>query len=435
MISLSTLTAGGLAAAAIAAWGHIRSSLSYISSAAIVKATIGSDHDSSGSRAVRKYLKRNFKVVPGGSIDIEAVTFVPRQKPVLVPFLRSPSTTVFYRGSQVIVANQKSYYQIQLTFLRGTVNIKELVKAAILEEQSHNHTLHERRHFVRDIMGIEKGFSSAGNQRKDSRDELSTSSPDSSQDSNAFPRDWPLDSSFMYPNRDDYSPSLTDDPFKNLFYEEEVFGHIQRALKWKENAQWYQDRCIPWRMGWLLHGPGGTGKSSLFLALSKKMDFPIFRFHLSTMSDQEFISHWNALSENKPCMVLFEDFDNVFHLREPLTPHKLLSFDTVLNSISGITDCSGIFLGITTNKIDDIDPAMGVTWDKESGISTRPGRIDSVLYLGYISRENRIGMASVILADWPEERDRLINDPREVTPNQFQAMCVDSAWKMIGLNQ
>lgn len=47
------------------------------------------------------------------------------------------------------------------------------------------------------------------------------------------------------------------------------------------NPQWYSDRGIPYRRGYLLHGPPGCGKSSFITALAGEIQFSICLLNLS----------------------------------------------------------------------------------------------------------------------------------------------------------
>jgi mitochondrial chaperone BCS1 len=47
------------------------------------------------------------------------------------------------------------------------------------------------------------------------------------------------------------------------------------------NPKWYADRGIPYRRGYLLHGPPGCGKSSFITALAGEIEFGICLLNLS----------------------------------------------------------------------------------------------------------------------------------------------------------
>lgn len=124
---------------------------------------------------------------------------------------------------------------------------------------------------------------------------------------------------------------------------------------------------------------------------------------------------------------MFEDIDTVFNGRENITAHKSLTFDCVINAISGVDAPDGIFLVVTTNRLEFIDPAFGVASSVE-GVSTRPGRIDTVLYLGNMSVPNCRKLANRILADWPEDVEAVMAEHAgKVTPVQFQEICLQKA--------
>ena len=78
--------------------------------------------------------------------------------------------------------------------------------------------------------------------------------------------------------------------------------------------------------------------------------------------------------------------------------------------------------------VHEIDPAMGVAMTA-SGISTRPGRIDAVIELGAMTPANRTRMAEKILADWPDLQAELCDSDLDLTPAQFQEMCIQAAYQ------
>ena len=198
------------------------------------------------------------------------------------------------------------------------------------------------------------------------------------------------------------------------------------------NKTWYQERSIPWRRGWLAYGPAGTGKSNLSSIVAKILNVRLYNMVLSTMTDQDFREAWRDLE--LPCVVLLDDFDTVFNGRENVTPHKALSFETVLQTISGVKSCDGVFLMITTNHIEKIDPAIGVDIN-DSGMSTRPGRIDRVIYMGPACDEVKSKLISKILVDWPHLHEEVLRQTTDYTVAQVIEKCREVAFEQMKLNQ
>ena len=232
-----------------------------------------------------------------------------------------------------------------------------------------------------------------------------------------------------------YSPKDLDivkrsiDPFDDLYYPPEVHDIVTDTNKWLKNRDWFLDRGLPYKRGILLYGTGGTGKSSFAKALGMKFGIPVHQLYLSNMSDSEFKSAWNSAATSSPSIVLLEDFDSVFNRRTPVNPKCILNFDTVLNTISGIQENSGIILIITTNHIENIDDAIGVM--NSDGVSTRPGRIDKVIHLHAMNKDNRKKLATKILRTWPEIIDEVVDATDGYTPAQVQETCIQRALQLI----
>jgi len=120
-------------------------------------------------------------------------------------------------------------------------------------------------------------------------------------------------------------------------------------------------------------------------------------------------------------MVLFEDFDNVFCGRVSVSND--LSFDCIINCVSGIEQSSCVFLAITANDINKIDSAMGVK--NEDGIASRPGRIDEVIEIGFMDESCREKTAINILGR--SNVDNIVDEGNNMTAAQFVALCSKTA--------
>ena len=222
------------------------------------------------------------------------------------------------------------------------------------------------------------------------------------------------------------------DPVNRISTTPEVDDAIAEVQRWFGSRDWYIQRQIPWRRGLLLTGQPGTGKSSLSKAIAQELDIPIYLLDIATMDNQEFHSAWKQALENTPAMVLIEDIDNVFHLRENVVTEKGkgLSFDCMLNTISGVESSDGVLLIITSNHPERLDPALGLSVDG-STVSTRPGRIDRVVNMGVLEDAGRRKMAERIMAGChPSWVDRLVAEGANDTGAQFEDRCAQVALRL-----
>lgn len=225
-------------------------------------------------------------------------------------------------------------------------------------------------------------------------------------------------------------------PFTGYPFPDTVAEGISEIERWRANEKWFRSKSIPWRLGWLLYGPPGTGKSTLVRALGMTFNMPVYAFDLNGMANSEFSKRWDGVLSNTPCIALMEDFDTIFNGREYVGGKSIakehITFDCVLNNISGVKAADGVFLIVTTNKVESIDAALGIP-DKKTGRSSRPGRIDRAIYLGIMKPPQREMLARHILADFPHLVEQTVKDGEGETPAQFQARCADLAlsqfWK------
>ena len=133
---------------------------------------------------------------------------------------------------------------------------------------------------------------------------------------------------------------------------------------------WYMERGIPYRRGYLLHGPPGNSKSSLVqvLAASLGRDVAMLSLASRTMSDDNL----QTLLQNTPknAILCLEDVDAAFTGRDKKEENSL-SFSGLLNALDGIAAVDGRVIFMTTNHKQVLDPAL-----------IRPGRADKHLYIG-----------------------------------------------------
>jgi len=162
---------------------------------------------------------------------------------------------------------------------------------------------------------------------------------------------------------------------------------------------WYRDRGIPYRRGYLLHGPPGCGKTSFIFALAGELEYSICVLNLSDpyLGDDKLQNRLADAPENS--IILLEDVDAAFVSREESSVTdsafkgaNRLTFSGLLNAIDGVTSTEGRIVFMTTNYIERLDPAL-----------VRPGRVDSIQYIGHCSRHQLGEMFTKFYPDQSQE--------------------------------
>lgn len=210
---------------------------------------------------------------------------------------------------------------------------------------------------------------------------------------------------------------------------DELSRLVDEARAWFRNRPWYATRGLPWRRGWMLFGPPGSGKTRLAMATAADLKLPLVVIRLAGVTETWFRKAWETASSHAPCMVLLEDLDGVFVGRKNVSASppldyfgdqdsapgigrrvahpNYLTFDALLGAVDGPTTADGVFLVVTTNHPEKIDPAMG-GWAAPDGSpgerpadgeSSRPGRIDRVVEIGAMPAEAQRRLAERLLAD------------------------------------
>ncbi|KAH7302879.1 P-loop containing nucleoside triphosphate hydrolase protein, partial [Stachybotrys elegans] len=143
-----------------------------------------------------------------------------------------------------------------------------------------------------------------------------------------------------------------------------------------DTRRWYTEHSIPYKRGYLLHGPPGTGKSSFSLSIAGELDMDIYVVSIPGANDRMLKSLFAGLPDR--CVVLLEDIDaaGAACSRDSNSedsdsdgdarPQKRgVTLSGLLNVLDGVASQEDRVLVMTTNHPQRLDPAL-----------TRPGRID-----------------------------------------------------------
>ena len=156
--------------------------------------------------------------------------------------------------------------------------------------------------------------------------------------------------------------------FFNLYLSSDKL--INDARTFLNSSKWYTERGIPYRRGYLLHGPPGCGKTSFtqVLAGALKLDMCMLSLSNASLDDAKLCQNFRDAPEN--AIILLEDVDAVFVDRDVQKKGKGsggtgVSFSGLLNAIDGVASQEGRLFFMTTNYPEKLDSAL-----------VRPGRCD-----------------------------------------------------------
>ncbi|KAH0543465.1 hypothetical protein FGG08_002230 [Glutinoglossum americanum] len=170
-------------------------------------------------------------------------------------------------------------------------------------------------------------------------------------------------------------------PLESVVLDKGIAEQIVRDVKdFLGSSEWYSSRGIPYRRGYLLHGPPGSGKSSFIQALASTLDYNISLLNLSERGLTD--DRLNHLLTNTPArtIILLEDIDAAFTTRRTQTSSDgyrgaNVTFSGLLNALDGVASAEERIVFLTTNHVHRLDPAL-----------VRPGRVDMSVHLGYATR-------------------------------------------------
>ena len=134
------------------------------------------------------------------------------------------------------------------------------------------------------------------------------------------------------------------------------------------SGEWYHKRGIPYRRGYLLYGPPGSGKTSFIQALAGELDYNICILNLSenNLTDDRLNHLMNHIPNRS--ILLLEDVDAAFNKREQTNDQGFnngVTFSGLLNALDGVASAEECITFMTTNHPEKLDPAL-----------LRPGRVD-----------------------------------------------------------
>ena len=160
-------------------------------------------------------------------------------------------------------------------------------------------------------------------------------------------------------------------PWKSIVTQNDIKNNLLNDIqRFQQKDKWYHDHGIPYRCGYLLHGPPGTGKSSLTYALAGKLDYGIcvLNFTDQSMTDTDLMKQLATVPTK--CIVLVEDIDVALPSQKRKEDNDAnaakgikfqipnVTLSGVLNAIDGVESTESQIMIMTTNFKEHLDPAL-----------------------------------------------------------------------------
>ncbi len=398
-------------------WSKFRDFLGRIANYIVVPVQVNDSHLAS---SIMCYFNKNLKRSPFGerSFDRYYLYYKPEQQKKHLPVEHTAHTVrTFWKGMIPIWVSGDTH-SISFRYLRWTFNAHKFIqeRAASLNDQTEEDM--QIKYRIVYLYGTYKNKDKRGSDEPEGKKASKTDHEDS-QNANIYQRqNIPLGFSW-----DDVGPRQRKAALSKLSLRQDAKDVVQEIDVWHKSRDWYKEKDIVWKRGFLLHGAPGTGKTSIIRAIAEELDLPVYVFDLASMDNAELSRFWrDSVSHFDTRIFVIEDIDTIFKGRVNIAkpPNEQgVTFDCLLNLIDGVEEQDGTLLFITTNNVESIDPALAAR------TATRPGRIDRVLFLEQPDREGLRHIAAQILESEDEVKQVVAQAvEQKQTPAQLKEACV-----------
>lgn len=210
----------------------------------------------------------------------------------------------------------------------------------------------------------------------------------------------------------------TNKTLENTIYSHKVMKNLFDDVEWfMNNEEWFTKRGMSHKRCYLLHGPPGTGKTSVTKILGNKYKLPVFLLDLQSIkSDSDLskiVSEISYLADGRYILSI-EDIDRctMFRDRYYEDRERCVSIPCFLNFLDGIVETHGCIRIFSANDVNQLEqhasaPAM-----------FRPGRIDVKVLIQHCD-EKQLAMMFQIFFEETLDDTIVISKELVICPSQF----------------
>lgn len=197
---------------------------------------------------------------------------------------------------------------------------------------------------------------------------------------------------------------------------------IKHVENFRNNRELYEAKGYPYHTGIMLHGPAGTGKTSISTAMANHFKMDVYQIALSGVtSDTQLFELVSNIPEDS--IILFEDIDvatkSSHDRKEVNKDNPGVTLSGLLNVLDGNLTPHGAVFVLTTNDKDSLDSAL-----------VRPGRVDLSIEVDYADSQQVKELAEYYIgfvpAGIPDFTSKSMISPSDII-NIFRSNLHDNA--------
>lgn len=153
----------------------------------------------------------------------------------------------------------------------------------------------------------------------------------------------------------------------------------------------------------MLHGQPGNGKTQALITIAEELDLPVYVLNIATMGSEEYETSYAEACADAPAMIVIEDLHATFRKSENGMVNTVsefgVSFNTMLNCLSGVNRYQGLIVAFTTNILSEVDAALCQPQGPLPHEVSRPDRVDLCVEFKPPPTEGRKAVAMRVLRD------------------------------------